>query len=65
MLDVLYFLIGPRIKMLGVFIFHITKETKYAILYRENGVVHLSERDCGTVITYFDSDQDNGLNYKE
>ena len=33
--------------------------------YRENGVVHLSERDCGTIINYFDSDLDNGLNYKE
>jgi hypothetical protein len=32
---------------------------------QENGIVHLSERDCGTVISYFDSDEDNGLNYKE
>ena len=32
---------------------------------RENGIVHLSERDCETIITYFDSDEDNGLNYKE
>ena len=32
---------------------------------RENGIVHLSERDCGTIIAYFDSDLDNGLNYKE
>lgn len=26
---------------------------------------HLSERDCGRVVEYFDSDGDNGLNYKE
>jgi len=25
----------------------------------------LTERDCGRIISYFDSDNDNGLNYKE
>ena len=35
------------------------------ILGRENGVHHLTEREAGRVIAYFDSDNDNGLNYKE
>lgn len=26
---------------------------------------HLTERDCSHIIGYFDSDHDNGLNYKE
>lgn len=32
---------------------------------QENKVTHLTERECARVITYFDSDTDNGLNYKE
>jgi hypothetical protein len=32
---------------------------------RENGVAHLSERDCWEFVRYFDSDKDNGLNFKE
>ena len=35
------------------------------VFNRDNGVTHLTERDCGRVISYFDSDNDNGLNYKE
>lgn len=26
---------------------------------------HLTEVDCGHIVSYFDSDSDNGLNYKE
>lgn len=32
---------------------------------QDNSVTHLNERECGRIVTYFDSDNDNGLNYKE
>ena len=37
----------------------------YVMSYRENGVTHLTEFECSRVIAYFDTDNDNGLNYKE
>jgi hypothetical protein len=37
----------------------------YNLSVRDNGVSHLSERDCWQIVRYFDSDKDGGLNFKE
>ena len=56
----------PRKKFINSFSKSKIMETLTCLCFlRDNGVSHLTEMDCGRVITYFDTDRDNGLNYKE